>query len=399
MSSRQRTAPRVIHLADYGGAYSGSFIPMLVASASAAREKGWAVELIFSELARERPWLGEIERDGIPYRFLEARRTGLSRWAGWMTAEATATLRQDETARAVAHVLAEAQAATILHTHFSAFDIAAAHAGRSSRHASVVWHHHSMRRPGWKSEIGGALTFRVFGRDVSAFLCVAPDVTEAVARLAGRKRVTFFPNAVDVDIFALPDPEERTHTRANLGIAPEARVLLHFGFHWLRKGGDLFLAAVQLLSSTPAADGVVAITVGGEDAKAAVEAAGLGSCVRVLEPTESVRDLYAAADLLVSPSRSEGMPLAILEALAMGLPVIASDIPGQAYVANAVAACRLTSVEPGRLAAAIAEALTLDGEQRAHERRLARQWVVGHMSLGSWAQRLMEVYERLLHSR
>jgi glycosyltransferase involved in cell wall biosynthesis len=127
-----------------------------------------------------------------------------------------------------------------------------------------------------------------------------------------------------------------------------------------------------------------------------VETAGLRSHVAVLEPTEAVRDLYAAADVLVSPSRAEGVPLAAFEALAMGLPVVASNIPGHAYIGEAVKACHLAALEGSALAASISAVLRLDRDERQSEQEAARAWVREHLDLRSWPQALMEIYERLL---
>jgi glycosyltransferase involved in cell wall biosynthesis len=376
--------------------YSGSFIPMLTAVASAARQSGWAVDLVFSELARDRVWLAEIERAGIPYRFLKVQRTGLGRWASWLAAEATNRHWQEQLTRTVAALLAETRRPTILHTHFSAFDVAAAHAARKSPRTSVVWHEHSMRRHGWKPAVGGRVRYRAFARNVSEFLCVAPDITETITRIVGSDRVRFFPNAVDAQRFTLVTPEERSRARAKLGITPDVTVPLHFGSYWLVKGGDLYLSAVKSLLNGRWSRGLRAITVGREEARAAVDAAGLRSHVTVLEPTEAVRDLYAVGDVLVSPSRSEGMPFSLLEALASGLPAVASDISGQAFVGEAVRACRLTSLEPTSIAASIREVLDLPTDERARERTTARQWILEHMSLERWAQLLMEFYRDLL---
>jgi glycosyltransferase involved in cell wall biosynthesis len=141
---------------------------------------------------------------------------------------------------------------------------------------------------------------------------------------------------------------------------------------------------------------VKAITVGGEAARAALRRAGLQSEVTLIEPMENVRELYAAADIFVSPSRSEGMPFALLEALSMGLPVVASDIPGHAFVAKGASACRLTGLDSESVAASIRAVLDRDARESVHEQAAARRWILEDMSLASWAQRLIQMYERLL---
>jgi glycosyltransferase involved in cell wall biosynthesis len=300
--------------------------------------------------------------------------------------------------RALTALLAEAQAPTILHTHFSSFDVAAAHAARETPRALVVWHEHSMRRGSWRSSIGGFVTYRLFARGVSEFLCVGPQLAEAIGRLAPRGRVRFVANGIDAQLFNRPTADERSQARARLGIAPDASVLLHFGWYWHLKGGDVYLSAVRsLMNATPSRRVLRAITVGRQEAQAAVDAAGLRSDVTVLEPTQGVRDLYAAADVFVSTSRSEGgPPLAVLEALAMGVPVVASDIPGHAFVANATAACRIAALNGGAVGASIREVLDLRADERAGEQAAARRWVLEHMSVKLWAQTLMGMYKHLL---
>jgi glycosyltransferase involved in cell wall biosynthesis len=395
--STPTASPRLIHLADYGGIYSGSFIPMLIAVATAARNGGWSVELIFSDLSRGRDWLEDLERARIPYRFLDvSSRTGFGRWISWFAAETSGMRWQGHLTNAVAALLGEVRAPTILHTHFGTFDVAAAHAARKTVSTLAVWHGHSMRRPGGLRAAAGLVRYRLLARNVAAFLCVAPEVDAVIRRLVPSERVALVPNAVDAQRFAPATTDERSRARAKFEIAPEAHVLLHFGSHWLGKGGDIYLAAVKSLLAAGSPRDVKAITVGGEAARAAVHGAGLQCEVTVVEPMENVRELYAAADIFVSPSRSEGMPFALLEALSMGLPVVASDIPGHAFVAKAASACRLTSRDSHSVAASIRAVLDRDARESAREQAAARRWILEHMSLAPWAQRLMQIYERLL---
>ena len=393
-------APRLIHLADYGGAYSGSLIPMLATVARTAMGRGWSVDLVFSEDAQGREWLGGLEQAGIPYRFIKVgSRAGAGRWAAWLAEELTAGRRNTRLTRDIHALLDESGAPTILHTHFSSFDVPAAHAARKASNAVAVWHRHGMRRPGWAPFIAGFVNYRLFARGVAQVICVGPHLASDVRRFAGLKRVSFVPNGIDTQRFTPASRAEREQARLRLDLPSEGKVLLHFGWYWPLKGGDLYLAAIESLLETHGNSTLRGITVGRDEAHAAVDAAGLRSHVSVLEPREAVRDLYAAADVLVSPSRFEGVPLAVFEALAMGVPVVASNIPGHAYVGDAVRACRLAELDGPALAASISEVLELEPETRRREEEAARDWIRNHVDLEHWSGTLMETYECLLRER
>jgi glycosyltransferase involved in cell wall biosynthesis len=389
--------PRIIHLANYGASYVGSFIPMVMALARAVRARGWSAELVFPESARGRDWLSAFDEAGVPYHVLDLGATGGgARWAAAFATEATAGRWHGRVAHWIAELLAADPGPTVLHTQFTLFDMPAAQAARSAPATRVVWHEQSARPDGLVGEVGGALRYRLFARDVSAILCVAPDIAEVVARQGAGERASVLPNAVDTERFSPARLSRRSAVRERLGVAPDATVLLHFGWHWERKGGDLYLAAIRSLLEGPAPLALRAFTVGGEPARSAVAAANLDGSVTVLAPTEHVEDLYAAADVFVSPSRAEGMPFAVLEALAVGIPVVASNIPGQAVIARSVPSCRLTAPSARATAEVIREVLALDPTVRSRQREQARAWILANAGLDWWSQALLATYDRVL---
>lgn len=146
--------------------------------------------------------------------------------------------------------------------------------------------------------------------------------------------------------------------------------LLFVGRLRIRKGVEVLLTALDLLRL----QGVAAplVIAGDGEHRAALEAAaarrGLdASAVRFLGRADAarVRALLAAARALVVPSTYEGMPLVILEAMAAGLPVIASRVSGiPEVVVDGETGWLVPPEDPEALAAALAELLADPGEAR-----------------------------------
>ena len=357
---------RLVHLAHYPAAYPGSFVPMLRAALGTARARGWDVETVLGADSRGCGWLAELEADGIPVRLVDL--------------EGRLRLRRE-----LSSLLAESAAPTILHTHFTAFDVPAALAAARPNSASVVWHLHSPARTDSLGRLRGFAKSALVGRLADRILCVSPDrAAAAVAQGAPRKRVRYFPNAIDASAFGAATETERLAARRSLELTQDGVVLLHFGWDWQRKGGDLFLEVVRILTGRGRA--VTAVTVGGRTE------AGLVT----LPSGIPVQTLYAAADVFVSPSRAEGMPFSILEALASSVPVAASDVPGQAAIARGLGACRVTPLDAQALAGAIESLLDRDPDTVASDAAAAAERVRTEYDLVPWAARLLDLYDDVL---
>lgn len=371
---------RVLQLADYGGPYSGSFVPMLSSILAAVEAKGWAGEVLLGSGARGRAWVDELEDAGIGVRFIAQSPRSVAR-------------------AALESITGERDGPAILHTHFTGFDIPAAQVARRRDDTIVFWHVHMGASKAPSVVARNIVKYTTFGRSVDEILCVAPDAAGALTRRgAPRDRVRFLLNAIDGRRFPLVTRERRDAARATLGVNDSSHVLLHFGWDWHRKGGDLFLCAAKQLLETGSSVTVVTVG-GGEPAVALGRELGLGERLVVPEPRERVQDFYEAADVFVSCSRGEGMTYAVAEALCSGVPVVASDIPGQAAIAPEHEARRLTALDPGAIAVAVRSLLDRDPCESTADGVAARRWVLEHMDLPAWATGVVERYERALRRR
>jgi glycosyltransferase involved in cell wall biosynthesis len=128
-----------------------------------------------------------------------------------------------------------------------------------------------------------------------------------------------------------------------------------------------------------------------EQLQAQIETLGLQQVVKLLGIRSDIPRILAAADIFVSSSHWEGMPVSILEAMSAGLPVIATEV-GDLPLMLAQGRGMLV---PPQQPQALAEALLwmIDHAQEADEiGKRAKSHVLDHHSVSAWYQQLMEIY-------
>lgn len=167
------------------------------------------------------------------------------------------------------------------------------------------------------------------------------------------------------------------------------------------KGHAYFLPAlVEVRRRFPTA---VALLVGDGPARGALEAEadrlGLSSAVRFLGSRTDVPDLLALADLLVHPSTEEGFCNALIEAMAAGKPVVATDVGGNAEaVVSGETGWIVPARDPERLAAATIDVLARPDRGRAMG-EAGRRRVRDRFDRRLMVQQYEALYARLLASR
>ncbi|MGB0749212.1 MAG: glycosyltransferase family 4 protein [Magnetospiraceae bacterium] len=178
-------------------------------------------------------------------------------------------------------------------------------------------------------------------------------------------------NGVDLDLFS---PKPRAAARAAFGLSAEETVLVSVGALIERKGHHITIAAL------PALPGMRLLIAGDgpERANLLAQAAELGVAdrVRLLGPVPhgNLADLYTAADLSILSSSREGWANVLLESMACGTPVIATDVWGTPeVVASPAAGVLMKDRTADALAAATTQALAA-GVDRAATRTYAENF-------------------------
>ena len=161
--------------------------------------------------------------------------------------------------------------------------------------------------------------------------------------------------------------------RAEAPASPDAGRVLAVGRHQAQKGFDLLLAAwAEVVAAVPSARLRI---VGDGPLRAGLVALagrlGVAGSVDWTPPTPRIEPLYREAAIFVLPSRYEGMPLALLEAQALGLPAVAFDCPtGPADIVSAATGILVPAGDSSALARGIV-ALLVDPARRDRMGRAA----------------------------
>lgn len=214
--------------------------------------------------------------------------------------------------------------------------------------------------------------------------------------------ITVVPRGRSREVLGQPSPERRARVRSELGLDDGSLLVLTVGRQDLMKGHRVLAEAFA--AAAAGLPGAVLAIVGREgpasaELAQAIEAAGPEVDIRVLGHRDDVPDLLAAADLFAFPSYSEGIPGAVIEAMAMGVPVIGSDAPS---VADVLGGGRYGLVVPRGDVAALAAALTdlgRDGERRRDLATVGRARFAECYEIGQVADQMVQLYRELVGAR
>lgn len=310
---------------DVGGAQE-----VVVTLASRLSSEGH--EVIVGTL-KDGPVRSEIQRAGIPVVVLEERRRPVTSPMGFLAD--MWRLRRRITG------LIDDHGIDIVQTHLlRSVDFVVA---SLSRRVSVVWTFHNVNftlrrehlsRHGWlltPKRVVYRTLYRAFARRVAAIVAVSDEVGEVVdSYLGGAQRVTVIHNGVDTARFT--DAAASPTLRDELRLQPDDRLMLMVGTFKEQKGHRHLIDAVARLHAGTRRLTVALVGDGPlrDSIARLVEEMNMTERVRFLGNRRDVPSLLATADYFVLPSLWEGLPMALLEAMAAGLPCLATRVSGSA---------------------------------------------------------------------
>ncbi len=186
----------------------------------------------------------------------------------------------------------------------------------------------------------GRIAFRSYA-NADAFFAVSPRFRDFYDTLGlPRERLHVIPNGVDLERFRPATAVERDAMRRELRIPAHSRIVLFVGFFSRDKRPDLLFEAWAALARSTTPDSVL-VFVGAtrspyyevdvtlaDGIRRDAATLGVADRLRFVEPTLEIERFQRAADIFVLPSVREGMPNALLEAMASGTACIATRLEG-----------------------------------------------------------------------
>ncbi len=287
----------------------------------------------------------------------------------------------------------------VVQTHLTYANILGGLTGAWTGTPVVATLHSVGQDPRFRHPVRRALETWALRYAARSVVAVGGEVARAHApRLGRRRKPVIIPNAVP-EIVPL-SAGERASLRARLGCSEGHLALLAVGRLAAPKGyPDLLKAFALLLPQYPglrlwvAGDGVLR-----GELRSLAASLGLDGHVFFLGRRDDVPALLSAADIFVNASHWEGLPLAVLEAMMAGLPVVATAVGDIPSVLPAEAGSLVPPRQPEALADALRPLLE-DAALRARRGRAAREHALRTCSVEAWMLRLRALYEETASGR
>jgi glycosyltransferase involved in cell wall biosynthesis len=283
----------------------------------------------------------------------------------------------------------------ILHCHNYGPLVYGSAAARMARIAGAVYTSHGMIT---SSEKHQRLLFRLGNMHI---VTVSENARRLMLRSSGLspQRVTVIPNGVDTKAFGKDLDVKKK--KASIGLSDSSRSIGIVARLSPEKDHETLFEAFACFSRE--FHDVHLVVVGGGDLLGDLQNAagrlGIESRVHFLGYRHDVVELLAIFDCFVLSSRLEGLPMTLLEAMAAGLPVVATDVGGnREVVLHEETGLLVPEGEPGLLADAL-QRIFADPETARRMGGRGRKRAREHFDLDKMVGRYVRIYDELLHTR
>ncbi len=283
----------------------------------------------------------------------------------------------------------------VVQAHLTYANILAPIAGRLTGTPVIATLHSVGEDPRFHNPVRRLLETWALRYGTQAVVAVGEQVAQAHAGRLGKRQITVIPNAVP----EMPHPEaaQTTVLRARLGCPPGALVAIAVGRLAAPKGyPDLLTAFSQIAPQFP--DAYLWIVGNGvlwDDLHTEITHLGLQERVKLLGQRDDVPLLLAAADVFVNASHWEGLPLAVLEAMMAGLPVVATGVGDTPSILPPGTGLLVPPHAPEKLAEGL-RTLFDDVSLRRRLGQAAREHARLHYGVDAWMQRLADFYRQVI---
>jgi glycosyltransferase involved in cell wall biosynthesis len=280
----------------------------------------------------------------------------------------------------------------VLHTHLTYAIILGGVAGwlTSTPVAASI---HNLSAYSWRFLEAVALTFFTKRR-----IAVGWTVAKSHRTMIDRYPIDVVQNPVET----FPTLSEKQKVEIRTGIIEDSSRLLLITVGRLdeAKGyGDLLDAVDEVRRTHPQA---LLVIIGAGDFLPAITAKikllKLEDHVKLLGLRSDVPNLLAASDIYVSASHLEALPVSLLEAMAAGLPVVATDVGDVPLIVKPELGICVPARQPARIAAAL-KSLIENPAQRSQFGVMAREYVIQNHSPSGWFDQILDIYRQMTSDR
>ena len=241
---------------------------------------------------------------------------------------------------------------------------------------------------------------RLMARFSDAIIAISPAIRTDLLntyRIGRPEQYHVVPLGFDLAAFAAVDTAARTRARAELQISSDAPVLATVGRLTAIKNYALLLDAAQLVAS--GRPNLVVLLAGDGELRSELEAQaarlGITANVRFLGWRRDLPAIYAATDVFALTSKNEGTPVALIEAMATGVPGVSTEVGGVGdVIADTSMGLKVPLDDPRALATAV-ERLFADSEQRRRMGEVARAHVLAHYDITRLVNDIDTLYQKL----